>query len=76
MANEPSTNLHDDEWVILIRHRDLIRGWLPQRGGWKDLTCLRRSLTIAARVSMMVLVNHGADETPSAGLREELFNCS
>jgi len=25
---------------------------------------------------MMVLVNHGADETPSAGLREELFNCS
>ena len=65
MAEEPSTNLHDDEWTTLIRHRDLIRGWFVQRRGgcWKDLTCLREGLIIAACVRAKVLVNHGADET-------------
>jgi len=45
------------------------------RENCKNLTCLRRSLMIAAHVSMMVLVNLGAGETPSAGLREGLINC-
>lgn len=40
--------------------------------------CLRRSLMIVAHVSMMVLVIHGADETPSAGLADReasRWNC-